>query len=813
MPVELQVLTQRIDPERTVLLFGSGSSIPSGAPSVTQLQEHFAKTFGVLQGDYTLAEQTGIIENRTRDRLRLIQELRTQFKSIRPTGSLLNLPLCKWKSIFTTNYDELVENCYERRSRDVSVYTCNFDFHIRSNPDSVQLFKLHGTLQKDEVFGDKSRIILTQNDYDLTEKYREDLYARLKGDLVGSHLIILGHSLADPDIRSVVDRVLRLRAESGSTTRVTLFLYTRDMGRAELFEGRGVDVCFGGLDEFFAGMVQHVVSPISAPATGDPLDIVHALRTSTLDVAHALGLSGNVSSMYNGWPVSYADIRAGQTFQRNVAKEVERHLQGGAVSIVVLLGASGVGKTSAVRQAMSELSKTWFAWEHKTERPFLAEKWYEVARILNREGKSGVLMIDEAHNELPEINSLIEDLDHDNNSSLKLILISTNHQWHLRAKVPGFHRRNTTLQLSLIDTNEIDRLVNLVEKNTSIRALADNNFSGFSFQEKRRRLIQNCSADMFVCLKNIFSSDKLDDIILREYASLDPASQDVYRSVAAMESAGVHVHRQLVIRLLGISATNIDGTLSRLRDIIHETTVNEREGIYAWQGRHKVIMAVIAAHKYFDTKRRYDLFASVIDCISPAYDIEIRTIRDLCNMDTGLPAIMDINQQNLLLRKMISAAPAERVPRHRLLRNLISANQFGPAETELRTFQNDFGLDGPAVRYKILLATARAVRSPGLMDEDRIVLLEKAREVASAAASRYQMNKNILIAYCEVGLEIAKLTRKAEVFETALSELKKAEDRIGDPAISVAVARLTRRLTNIATEPPDLNDALLDEDL
>lgn len=813
MPIELSVLTRDIDPERTVLMFGAGSSIPSGAPSVARLQEHFAKIFNVSSDGYTLAEQTGIIENRTRDRARLILELRSQFKAVRPAGALLNLPLCKWKSIYTTNYDELVEACYKRHEQEIDVYTCNFDFHIRRNPDSIQLFKLHGTIQKDEAFGDKSRLILTQADYDNTENFREDLYTRLQGDLVGAHLIVIGHSLADPDIRAIVDRVLRLRAASGSATKVTLFLYTPDEGRAELFEARGLDVCFGGIDDFFAGMVKHVVAPTVNIATGDPLDVVHALRTSTVDIAHALGLKPDVSGMYNGWPVSYADIRAGQTFQRNVAKTIEREILEGTKSIVVLLGASGVGKTSAVRQALAEISREQFAWEHRGERPFIADNWLEVANLLKKDGKAGVLMIDEAHNALPEINNLIEDLDHENNESLQLILISTNHQWHLRTKASVFYRNSVTHLLSSIEKNEIDRLISLIESSSTIRALTEHTFAGFSFQEKRRRLIQKCSADMFVCLKNIFSSDKLDDIILREYAELDPASQDVYRSVAAMESAGVHVHRQLVIRLLGIRAMDIDATLSRLRDIIHETTVSEREGIYAWRGRHKIIMDVIANHKFFDSKKRYDLFSDIIDSISPTYDIEIRTIRDLCNLETGLPAIMDKDQQNLLLRKMISAAPAERVPRHRLLRNLIEANKFDPAETELRIFQNDFGLDGPAVRYKILLATARAVRAPGLMDEDRVALLEKAREIASAAASRHKMNRGILIAYCEVGLEIAKLTGRAEVFEAAIHELKIAEDQIGDPTISVAIARLSRRMSNINTEPLDLSDILLEEDL
>lgn len=180
-------------------------------------------------------------------------------------------------------------------------------------------------------------------------------------------------------------------------------------------------------------------------------------------------------------------------------------------------------------------------------------------------------------------------------------------------------------------------------------------------------------------------------------------------------------------------------------------------------------------------------------------------------METGLPAIMDKAQQNILLRKMISVAPSERVPRHRLLRNLIDMDQFDQAETELRIFQDDFRLDGPAVRYRIVLATARAVRSPGLMDEDRIVLIEKAREIASAAASRYPMNKGILIAYCEVGIETAKLTGRPEVFDTAMAELKVAEDKLADPTISVAVVRLTRRMSNIATEPLDLTEILLEE--
>jgi hypothetical protein len=280
----------------------------------------------------------------------------------------------------------------------------------------------------------------------------------------------------------------------------------------------------------------------------------------------------------------------------------------------------------------------------------------------------------------------------------------------------------------------------------------------------------------------------------------------------ALAGAGVRVHRQLIIRLLGIPATEIGVTLSRLADIIHEKTVSEREGIYAWRGRHKVIMDIVAEHKYYDTHKRFDLFSKVIDAISPTYDIEIRTIRELCNLESGLATIGNKSEQNILLRKMISVAPGERVPRHRLIRNLIDLNEFDRADTEIKLFQKDFKLDGPATRYKINLATARATRSPGLLQEDRVVLIYKAHEIASAAASRFRMNKAILYAYCEVGIEVAKLTGSHEVFDVAITELKDAEDRIGDPEISKMVARLDRRIASVTIEPDELVGAVVSEE-
>jgi len=803
MPINIAELVSGLKPDRTILLFGAGSSVPSNAPSVQDLQRHLETVFGVPAQGYNLAEQAAIIEQQTRDRARLIHEVRSKFKGKRPTGALLNLPLYDWKSIFTTNYDNLIETTYQRKSRPAEVYSSNFDFGPKNDPLAVQIFKLHGTIDKDISDGDHSRIILTENDYDLAYEFREQLFDRLKADIAGCHLIIIGHSLGDPDIKAIVDRALNLNARSGGGGQITIFSFTKDEGRATLFESRGLAVCFGGLDDFFAGLTSlKVPPPVSAAASGDPLDTHPALRPATIDVAHAESTAAaDVSAMFNGWPASYADIAAGLTFSRNVTDQITEQLTTGDRNISVVLGPSGVGKTTAARQALSNMLRNGFlCWEHKLDQNLRSQHWRNLAANLKHNGRIGCLFVDDAHSELGDVNDLLDYLVADDNQSLKIILVSSTNKWYPRLKTPSLHKGAVEYLLNRVQSNEIDRLIDLAENVTPVRNLVEEQFSGFSRSERWRRLTQRCEAEMFVCLKNIFASDKLDDIILREYATLDEPLQDIYKAVAAMESTGVRVHRQLIIRLLGIPAMQIGAVLAGLSDIIHEQTVNAREGVYAWRGRHLVIMNIVAEHKYYLDNKRFDLISKVIEAISPTYDIEIRTIRELCNVETGIATISDRGKQNVLLRKMLSVAPKERVPRHRLIRNLIVLGEYNQAETEIRLFEKDFRLDGPAARYKIDLAVARAVHSPGLMDEDRIVLLEKAHEFASAAANRFGENKAVLTAYCELGLAVARLTASRQVFDAAIENLKDAEEKTGDADISRRISRLDARMNSIAID-------------
>lgn len=92
MAIELARLIDSIQPEKTVLLFGAGSSVPSHAPTGAQLTSYLAETFKINAEGFSLSELASLVEQQC-SRKALVDALRAKFKGLRPTGGLLNLPL------------------------------------------------------------------------------------------------------------------------------------------------------------------------------------------------------------------------------------------------------------------------------------------------------------------------------------------------------------------------------------------------------------------------------------------------------------------------------------------------------------------------------------------------------------------------------------------------------------------------------------------------------------------------------------------------------------------------------------------------
>jgi hypothetical protein len=130
-------------------------------------------------------------------------------------------------------------------------------------------------------------------------------------------------------------------------------------------------------------------------------------------------------------------------------------------------------------------------------------------------------------------------------------------------------------------------------------------------------------------------------------------------------------------------------------------------------------------------------------------------------------------------------------------------SQADRAETEIRVFETDFSLDGPVYRYKVDFMVARASKSPRLMREDRATILEEGRDLALMGMNRFALNKSLLTAYAELGLEYYRIVGTYEVFDDAmrsgLAIPTSAEPSHGLRGVSKA-SRRKPRLTKVSSQ-------------
>ena len=788
MPISLESLCERLRPESTTLLLGAGSSMPSGAPSGKALAEGLWRDVASIEPQSDeLIETTSILERRY-SRKSVVDAILKKLQPLKPTGGLLGLPAFAWRAVFTTNFDELVELAYKRAKVPFTRIRSNYDLPQASSEEGTPIYKIHGCVTQDRALGHKASLLLTEQDYEDFKRYRQSLFSTLETHLLSGDVLILGQSLSDRHLTDLIREVLRAKDE-GAPGQIYVLIYTEDDLRAPLFEDRGARVAFGGLDEFVHVMASGASSASKHRAVEGaaiPLELVSIVD----NVDEARLHEPSVVKMFNGSAASYSDIRANATFERtHVSREVEA-IASGALPLLSLIGAAGVGKTTTARILLYRLyEKGFLAVEHRNDFPFSAKPWIHFEETLRADGKRAVLLLDECTRHLRQVNLLLEALAKIEDAALKIVLTANAAQWEPRLKSPVVFSHGKILELSRLENPDLHSLINLLESNKNISDLVQKDFKTLIRKDQFARLRERCGADMFVCLKNIFANDSLDKILLTEFAELDDSSQEFYRYVAALESVGMRVHRQLVMRMLNVRADSVASALSRLTGIVDEFDIDARQGIYGWATRHLVIARKIAEFKFSSLEELQSLFERIIENINPFIQIELQSVRDICDRDFGIGRLGEASVRKALYRKLIDAAPGERIPWHRLIRELLLEGNFEEASYAIRDAKASVGADGPIDRFSVRLLVARAENLSGITEADRTALLRQAYELATKNVGRHKFDKYSYYVLCDVATKLVEKGESPYILEEALDRARAAAEVILDPDLDQKLNR------------------------
>jgi hypothetical protein len=153
--------------------------------------------------DLIAVAQYHVNEKKTRGRINqvLIDEL-TRGATRTPSHEILaRLP---FESVWTTNYDQLLERSFEEAGKTVDLKLTNANLAQTRRGRDVVIYKMHGCITVPED------AVVTKDDYETYAAKRALFSEGLKGDLIGKNFLFLGFSFADPNIDHVLGRVRAL---------------------------------------------------------------------------------------------------------------------------------------------------------------------------------------------------------------------------------------------------------------------------------------------------------------------------------------------------------------------------------------------------------------------------------------------------------------------------------------------------------------------------------------------------------------------------------------------------------------------------
>jgi len=193
---------------RGVIFIGSGISAPSTQVNWFDLLKPLAEDLKIElddeHDDLPLIAQY-IVNECTGNRGYLLNEISKVFNKNFPLNSYHKaLSTTKVSSIWTTNYDLLLERAFSEFLIDVKV---NDDAISRNFTNSdIEILKIHGCISRSH----HNEIVITQEDYEDFLDNKPATSQRLCNDLLKKSFLFIGYSYRDPNIRNIMTTARRL---------------------------------------------------------------------------------------------------------------------------------------------------------------------------------------------------------------------------------------------------------------------------------------------------------------------------------------------------------------------------------------------------------------------------------------------------------------------------------------------------------------------------------------------------------------------------------------------------------------------------
>ncbi len=197
--------------EEASIFLGTGVSMNSGLPSWKKLLEPCIQQLGLAnEHSLDLYKVAQYYENKyTKAGLREIvhEQINAYYERNPIIQALLSL---NFKSVWTTNYDTLIEKELDALRIPYNAVTNEKNLSQISTHDKINLYKINGDIS------DPDNIVLTQTDYENYEYTHSLFLTFLKKELVSNSFLFIGYSFEDQVILNCLSSTMHLLNGSGN---------------------------------------------------------------------------------------------------------------------------------------------------------------------------------------------------------------------------------------------------------------------------------------------------------------------------------------------------------------------------------------------------------------------------------------------------------------------------------------------------------------------------------------------------------------------------------------------------------------------
>lgn len=653
-------LVTALESGNCVLFVGAGAGFnaksPSGAPAPTAaaLAARLAERFNIDPGDSPdLAKIAQVIEIR-KGREQLLAFLKTQLDGLEPDEHLQWLLSLTWRAVFTTNYDNLIERCYELNpdpTQTPVVIATNSEVKTFDPRFQVPIFHLHGSLFTE---GGRGAVLISEQDYATFRDRRGMLFEYFRYQYATTPILYVGYSHDDQNWRMITAELRAEFATSSPPPSFRLTPRTPDLDR-EILASQGVSTVDGDLSLMHEAVGRTLgeirVQPynLSAVEASTPSELRRYFSEHPAAVSRLLNswsyanqedflAAPNTSEFLKGSPPNWALVGQGLNFQRDLEEPIVNEILDFATASSpgprsrIILGPAGYGMTTLLMaiSAWSARNRAANIFHLKRDAsPLLSDVEFAVTHIAG----AAIFVVDNAadHSEnLAIIWSRLRELGVD----AFLLMGDRLNEW--RQRRPAIRPREYSLDP--LSDEEIDKLLERLEQLGALGRL-----EGLSQELRFANVKVRNSQELLVTMREVTEGRAFDAIVEDEFRGIaDDVSRDLYSLVCAFSRVRGVARDTLLSEVLGVSIGDLYGTFfPQLEGIVQVDSIDDARGLNAARARHHVIANIVWL-RCIDRLKREELLLAALGNLNLIYGVDVRAFEQFARDDEAVDSLQSV---------------------------------------------------------------------------------------------------------------------------------------------------------------------------